>query len=145
MISDNGGNRHFEINQGNTAVFNAAGGIQSSNGGGTVIYSGTGTLLLNGTGNNPGTTTIDSGTIGGTGSIAGPLNVNTATLYPGAAGAAASSGAVGTLTVGALTLASTSTSVFDLVGANSYDKLVVNGAVTLAGTLIINNSGATAS
>lgn len=122
-------------------VVNAASGIQSSTGGGTVVYSGSGTLLLNGTGNNAGATTINSGTLGGTGSVVGPVAVNAATINPGPVGTAGSAEAIGTLTVGALTLVSTSTSVFDLAGTGSYDTLVVNGAVTLAGTLAINSSG----
>ena len=127
---------------GGAGVVNAASGIQSSTGGGAVVYNGSGTLLLNGNGNNAGTTTVNSGTLGGTGSVAGPVNINAATVNPGSIGAAGSAGAVGTLTVGALTLAGTSTSVFDLATATSYDQLVANGAVMLAGTLAINNSGA---
>ena len=123
-------------------VVNVVSGLQSSTGGGTVVYAGTGTLLLNGAGNNTGTTTINSGTLGGSGTLAGPVNVNAATINPGAIGAASSAGAVGTLTTGALTLAGTSTSVFDLADASTYDKLAVNGTVTLAGTLTINNAGA---
>ena len=120
-------------------VVNVANGIQSSGGGGTVVYAGTGTLLLNGNGNNTGTTTINSGTLGGSGTLAGPVAVNAATLNPGLIGAAGSAAAVGTLTTGALTLASTSTSVFDLAGSTSYDQLIANGNVTLAGTLTIND------
>ena len=123
-------------------VVNVTNGIQSSAGGGAVIYSGTGTLLLNGNGGNAGTTTINSGTLGGTGTLAGAVNVNGATINPGAVGAAGSTAAVGTLTVGALSLASTSTSVFDLVSTSVYDQLIANGAVTLAGTLAINSSAA---
>ena len=126
---------------GGAGVVNVTNGIQSSTGNGTVIYTGTGTLLLNGTGNNTGTTTINSGTLGGTGSVAGAVVINSATINPGAIGAAGSSAAVGTLSLGALTLASTSTSVFDLVSTSSYDQLVVNGAVALAGTLAVNGSG----
>lgn len=122
-------------------VVNVVNGIQSSTGGGTVVYSGTGTLLLNGTGNNTGTTTINSGTLGGTGTLAGPVNVNGAMINPGAIATAGSAAAVGTLSIGALTLGGTSTSVFDIADANTYDKLVVSGAVVLAGTLTIDNAG----
>ena len=122
-------------------VVNIANGIQSSGGGGAVNYTGTGTLLLNGNGNNTGTTTINSGTLGGTGTLSGPVVVNTATINPGAIGAAGSAAAVGTLTTGALTLTSTTASIFDLAGASSYDQIITNGTVALAGTLTINNPG----
>ncbi len=119
-------------------VVNASSGIQSSGGGGAVTYAGTGTLLLNGTGNNTGTTTINSGTLGGTGSVAGAVNVNAAILNPGPIGTAGNAAAVGTLTTGALTLASTATSTFDIASATNFDKLASTGAVAYAGTLTIN-------
>ena len=123
-------------------LVNFANGIQSSLSGGAVVYSGTGTLLLNGTGNNAGTTTtINSGTLGGTGTVASPVRVNAATINPGQPGVAGAAAAVGTLSVGALTLDATSTSVFDLASTGSYDQLRSSGAVTLGGNLVVNGAG----
>ncbi len=64
------------LNLAGAGVVNVAGGIQSSASGGTVNYNGSGTLLLNGTGNNPGTTNINAGTLGGLGTVIGPVNIN---------------------------------------------------------------------
>ncbi len=132
------------LNFGGAGVVNVANGIQSSTGGGAVNYNGSGTLLLNGTSSNAGTTNINSGTLGGTGTITGPVNVNAGgTIHPGDIDVTRTP-IIGTLSTGALTLASGSTSVFDLASSTSYDKIVSSGAITLAGTLTINNSSATA-
>ena len=129
------------LNIAGAGVVNVASGIQSSAGGGTVNYNGSGTLLLNGTGNNPGTTQINAGTLGGLGTITGPVNVNAGgTIHPGNLDASGVS-IIGTLSTGALTLTSNSTSVFDLAGSTNYDKIVSSGAITLAGVLSINNFG----
>ena len=128
------------LNIAGAGVVNMVNGIQSSAGGGTVNYNGSGTLLLNGTGSNAGTTNINSGTLGGVGTLAGPVNVN-----PGAAIHPANidgNGVLtpGTLSTGALTLASTSTSIFDLASNTTYGQVVSSGAISLAGSLSVNVS-----
>ena len=129
------------MNRAGAGAVNVASGIQSSASGGTVNYNGTGTLLLNGTGNNPGTTNINAGTLGGLGTITGPVNINAGgTIHPGNIDVNGVS-IIGTLATGALTLDSTSTSLFDLAGNTNYDKIVSSGAITLAGALAINNFG----
>ena len=126
------------LSVGGAGVVNVTGTITSSINAGTLNYGGTGTLLLNATTYNGGATNVNSGTLGGTGTVNGAVNVNAATINPGAIGTAGSAAAVGTLTTGALTLVTTSTSVFDLASASNYDKLAANGAVTLGGNLSIN-------
>ena len=122
----------------------------SLSGTGSLTKIGTSTLVLNGTNSYGGPTTVTAGTLlvngfntgtgefnvaagatlGGTGSIAGALNI-TGKLAPGAS--------IGTLTSGALTLASNSTyqyevnsSVTPTAGADLH---VSNGALTL-GSLV---------
>jgi hypothetical protein len=84
-------------------------------------------------------TVSNAGTVlGGTGTIGGTVNVGAgAIINPGLKGTDATSGSVGTLTTGALTLTSTATFHGDAFGiaANQWDKLVVTGAAALgAGT-----------
>ena len=100
-----------------------------------------GTLLVNGINSGTGTVTVagSGSTLGGTGTLAGPVNVTTGRLNPGNnAGAAGSAANVGNLTVGALTLSSTAATVFDLNGGTAYDQVQANGNVALAGTLTLN-------
>ena len=82
---------------------------------------------------------LNFGTLGGTGTVAGPVQVNAATVNPGQPGAAGTVAAVGTLSVGALTL--DGTSVFDLASTSGYDQLRSSGAVTLGGNLVVNSAG----
>ena len=129
------------LNIAGAGIVNVASGIQSSTSGGTVNYNGSGTLLLNGTGNNPGTTNVSSGVLGGLGTINGPVSINAGgSIHPGNIDANGTS-IIGTLSTGALTLDGASTSIFDLAGETNYDKIVSNGAITVAGTLTINSSG----
>jgi autotransporter-associated beta strand protein len=96
-----------------------------------IIKGGTGTLVLNGVNLYTGTTSVTAGTLGGSGTIPGLLAMSgTSTLSPGPSAAV---GSVGTLTVGSLTLSSTTSLLFDL-GTNS-DLITDNGALTLAGTV----------
>jgi autotransporter-associated beta strand protein len=97
---------------------------------GTNSFTGTttvaeGTLLVNGSNTGSGTVTVDSGaTLGGTGSIAGSVNV-TGVLAPGAS--------VGTFSSGALTMDSGSTFAYEATGngASGADLMIVNGALSL--------------
>ncbi|WP_164156216.1 autotransporter-associated beta strand repeat-containing protein [Sandarakinorhabdus rubra] len=91
-----------------------------------------GTLIVNG-GVQGGVGGASASTIGGTGTVTGLVSTS-GTLSPGAA-----PGQVGTLTVGSLTLGSTSTSLFDLgAPAGPNDLVVSNGNLVLDGTLNVN-------
>ena len=94
-----------------------------------------GTLLVNnsaGNGTGSGTLTVLSGaTLGGTGSIGGPSTMN-GTLAPG--------NSAGALTVNSnLVLSSTSVLQYEL--GTTSDRTVVNGDLTLDGTLNISDAG----
>ncbi|WP_431470279.1 autotransporter-associated beta strand repeat-containing protein [Sphingosinithalassobacter sp. LHW66-3] len=98
-----------------------------------------GTLLLDGS--LGGAIDVQGGTLGGVGSSAGSVTVaDGARLSPGG------DGAVGTLTMGGLSLSGGSILAFDLgapveIGGTTNDLLVVNGNLTLDGTLDITNTG----
>ncbi len=88
--------------------------------------TGTGTLVLNAANSYTGTTTVSAGTLGGTGSVAGPLAVAaTGTIAPGAS--------AGTFGAGNTTLAGTYACEID--GANK-DTLAVTGNVDLTGSTL---------
>ena len=93
--------------------------------------TGAGRLGLDGANTYTGTTLVSMGTLGGNGSVAGPLTVSAGTtVNPGATAAA------GTLTAGATTIAGTY--ACDLDGA-AADQLIVNGALNVsAATLVVN-------
>lgn len=96
-----------------------------------------GTLLINGTfSSTTGAMTVNGGTLGGTGTMSKATTINAGgTLAPGAAG-------VGALTFGgALTLATGSTTAFELNGTTrgtGYDGLNVTGLTTFGGTLALD-------
>lgn len=97
--------------------------------GGDLTKLGEGTLLLNGANSYFGTTTVSAGTLGGTGSLTGPLVVATgASINPGAT--------VGTLTAGdSVTL--NGNLVCDVDGA-AADQLVVSGGLTVAAGTVLD-------
>jgi autotransporter-associated beta strand protein/T5SS/PEP-CTERM-associated repeat protein len=102
---------------------------------------GSGTLLLDGANTYTGTTTVSAGSLGGSGTIAGPLAVsNGATLAPGDMGTN-----LGTLTLnGSLSLGSSSTTVMGLNAVSgSSDQVTSTSTINFGGTLMLQNvSGA---
>ncbi len=104
-VALNGGTRYILVNDNpdSDADYAVISGILFDGSGASNLNKrGSGTLLLNADNTYTGLTTVEAGTLGGTGSIAGPVTVKAgATLAPGASG--------GTLTVGILTMDANST------------------------------------
>ena len=114
-----------------------------------VIKSGTGALTLGLTSANTytGATTISSGILAVNGTLAGTTGITGSGTLAGngivaTTGAIATAidpgnaGAVGTLTAAQLLLTSVTTFSSQVAGPNSYDKIVVNGSVSLAFALL---------
>ncbi len=138
-------------NGGSTIYSGALSGTGSlvKNGGGTSTLAGTnsytgattvsnGTLLVHG---RLGSTTLTAwgGTLGGNGSLAGPVNIRSgATLAPGAS--------IGTLTVSnTVTLYAGSTTLLEIgKSPTTNDLLKTTGLLTFAGNLIVTNTSGNA-
>jgi autotransporter-associated beta strand protein len=116
---------------GQTVAINQA--LLDGGGNGGLTKLGAGFLQLNGACTFTGTTTVTAGSLGGTGSVAGPLVVNSGTTFaPGAS--------VGTFAAGPTTLAGTYACE---INGDVADKLVVNGTLaTSAGSLVITELAA---
>ncbi|MES2661240.1 MAG: autotransporter-associated beta strand repeat-containing protein [Verrucomicrobiota bacterium] len=112
---------------GNNIAINTA--LLDGGTGGGLTKSGAGALYLNGVSTYTGTTMASAGSLGGTGTVAGPLVIAASTdLAPGFGG-------VGTFTAGATTL---SGSYACEVSGTTSDKLVSNGTLDVsAATLAI--------
>ena len=125
----------IEVASGMTLNFTGFIGDGGGDGPTAVIKQGDGTLVLDGANTYTGNTTINAGTLAGTGTIPGILN-NNATLAPGDSG-------TGALTVnGNITLASGSTNTFTVNGTTPANSSVIaGGAVTYGGVLNIAPSG----
>jgi autotransporter-associated beta strand protein len=107
-------------------------------GNGGLVKTGAGTLLMNGANTYTGNTVISNGGFGGTGVIAGPVNITSAAiLTPGVT--------VGTLTINN-TLNLQGTTVIDLTRDNGTPESdLVTGITTLTygGSLVLTNAGTT--
>lgn len=121
------GGAYIDSNGQNIAI---AQNLTDGTGGGGLTKSGTGTLLLNGSNSYTGTTTVATGTLGGNGSVAGPLAVP-------ASGVIAPGASVGTFTAGATTIGGTYACEID--GANA-DKIVVNGTLVISPGAVLDFS-----
>lgn len=135
------------VGGGGTTIINDAisgvGGISVQNGAtaylnGTNSYSGTttvqstGKLFVNGANIGTNSVQVNSGVLGGTGSIAGQVN-NFATIAPGSS--------IGTLTIGGnVTMNTNSHLAIELDGGTS-DKLVVGGNLNLSSVDFLDVSG----
>jgi autotransporter-associated beta strand protein len=107
----------------------------SMTGTGDVLIAGSSTLYMNGVNSSTGSTTVRSGALGGDGSIAGVVTVETgATLTPGNA-----ANTTGRLEVGGLQLNSGATAAMTIGGTASglYDQVVALNNVAFGGNLAI--------
>jgi len=104
---------------------------------GSLVKEGAGKLTMDGV-NTCDATTINGGTLAGSGSFSGPVAVNGATLSPGTTG-------LGILTINNnLTLNGTSTTVMELNATTSTNDVVQGLAqITYGGTLQVNNLAGT--
>lgn len=110
------------------------GGDNATDGGLTKI--GNGALYLNGANTYTGPTVVNAGLLGGTGTIAGSVTVNSG-------GGLAPGNSIGTLTVvGNVTLNANSTNVFEVDGTTpANDQVIAAGSVTYGGVLKIVPTG----
>ena len=97
-----------------------------------LTFDGAGTVLLNGVNTFTGDSTVPSGFVGGTGSLAGHVDVTGGRLSPGAS--------AGTFSIDSGSIASPGGLAIELGGTTvdtEYDQLLVNNDLALGGTLEI--------
>ena len=104
----------------------------------SLVINGAGIVQLDGKNTFTGPTTVLNGTLAGTGTLASSVEVAAGgALAPGANTSGSQSGGIGTLTVGGLTLDNNAQLVFDIT-PSSNDLLMVNGGITLSGTVALD-------
>ncbi len=137
-----GGNLRVGVGSGNVGTIVLAGNNTYT---GTTTVS-AGTLLVNGANGTSPVTVNSSGTLAGTGSLGGTVNVLAGgNLTPGIPARGALTAAIGTLTAGNTTIGGTVTMKIDRGAVPNSDKLVAPSVVVNAGaTLTVNNLGSTA-
>ena len=135
-----------------SADYTLAGALSGS---GVLNKTGTGKLILSGSSTSfAGTTNVNGGTLAVNGTLSGTLNVNSGGVLGGsgtagdvnvlAGGVLAPGNSIGTLTVnGNLTFNSGSIYRVEADAAGNADKTVVNGALTIAGTLDVQAGSGT--
>lgn len=119
------GNSNSNIDLGGALVCDAIGNItigEIIGGTGSIQKTGAGALTLNAVNTYTGATTVNAGTLKGTGSLASPLTV-------AAAGSVAPGNSVGTLTAGNTNL---SGNYACEINGSAADRLTVNGNLTIA-------------
>jgi hypothetical protein len=96
---------------------------------GDVIVDGPSAVYFNGINSSTGTTSVQAGTLAGSGTIAGAVIVENGTIAPGA-----SADALDTLTVGSLQFGSNATAALTISDLVNYDQIVSTGGVDFGST-----------
>ena len=119
------------VDAGRTITLNPTAVLTNS---GALVKDGPGTFTVNSVNNNSGTTTVNSGTLAGVGTIGG-----TAYAKAGARLAPGTNTVAGILTFANLTLAAGVTNAFDCAAATN-DSVAVKGNLTLEGASVVELS-----